>query len=61
MNVAAMWDVLRKDFGITNREEFEDACKKFKGLDIGIFTTPVQEAAENESRPGTHYKQAAYW
>lgn len=60
MNVAAMWDVLKKDFGITNQDEFESACKNFKGLDIGIFTTQVREVTENESRPGTYYQQVAY-
>jgi len=41
MNAEAMLEVLKRDFGINNREEFEAACKNFTGLDIGIFITPV--------------------
>lgn len=30
MNVETMLEVLRRDFGINSREEFETACKKFQ-------------------------------
>lgn len=61
MNVETMLEVLKKDFGINNREEFEAACKNFKGLDIGIFTTPIGEVTENDGRSRENYKQAANW
>lgn len=48
MNAEAMLEVLKRDFGINNREEFETACKNFTGLDIGIFITPVGEVTEND-------------
>ena len=43
MNAEAMLEVLKRDFGINNREEFETACKNFTGLDIGFFITTVVE------------------
>lgn len=61
MNVETMLKVLRRDFGINSREEFETACKNFKGLDIGIFTTPAGEVTENDGRSRENYKQVANW
>lgn len=61
MNVEAMLEVLKRDFGINNREEFETACKNFAGLDIGIFTTPVGEVTENDGKCREDYLQAVNW
>lgn len=61
MNVETMLEVLKRDFGINNREEFETACKKFAGLDIGIFATPVKEMRENDGRSGKNYLQVSNW
>lgn len=49
MDVKTMLEVLRRDFGINSREEFETAYKNFKGLDIGIFTTPINKTREDTS------------
>ena len=61
MNAEAMLEVLKRDFGINNREEFEAACKNFTGLDIGIFITPVGKVTENDGKCRESYLQTVNW
>lgn len=61
MNAEAMLEVLKRDFGINNREEFEAACKNFTGLDIGIFITPVGEVTKNDGKCRESYLQTVNW
>lgn len=44
MDVARMEEILRKEYGIQNRNEFEAAASRYGGLDIGIFITPIADS-----------------
>ena len=41
MTAAEMRAYLKKEYGFNNDEEFAKAYNECKGLDIGIFTTPI--------------------
>lgn len=36
-------EILKTEFGIENKNEFEAAVKSFAGINLGIFTTPLPE------------------
>lgn len=40
--------ILRTEYGINNSQEFETALQNFKGINIGIFTTPLSEKGSDE-------------
>lgn len=60
MNVNSMMDVLKREFGINSLEEFDIIFQSSKGLDIGIFTTPIKEDMRHAGRPRKNYCQVAY-
>ena len=42
-------EVLKSEYGINNKEEFEAAVRNFAGINLGIFTQPLPErSAESE-------------
>jgi hypothetical protein len=41
--VERLEEVLKKEYGIKNREEFVEAVNNFDGIDLGIFTEPFTE------------------
>lgn len=43
MTADQMREILRQRYGIKNDEEFWEACKKSKGIDVSIFTMPVKK------------------
>lgn len=46
MDAAKLREILRKQYGITNEDEFNEAVKQSSGIDIGIFTTPIEGTEE---------------
>lgn len=46
MDAAKLREILRTQYGITNEDEFNEAVKKSNGIDIGIFTTPIEETRQ---------------
>ena len=48
MDAAKLREILRKQFGITNEDEFNEAVKRSKGIDIGIFTTPIEKETRED-------------
>ena len=48
MDAATLREILRKQYGITNEDEFNEAVKQSQGIDIGIFTTPIDKIQEND-------------
>lgn len=50
MNVdaAKIRDFLQKEYGICNDDDFEQAVKTSKGIDIGLFTLPFVEVVNND-------------
>ena len=43
MDAAKMKEILKKQYGINNEEEFNMAVEKSKGINIGIFSMPFNE------------------
>ena len=43
---------LLDEYGIHNDKELEDALKKLKPIDIGIFVSPPQARSKEEVRQG---------
>ncbi len=41
--VKKMKEILKSEYGINDKEEFEAAVKNFAGINIGIFTEPFPE------------------
>ena len=50
MDAAKLREILRTQYGITNEDEFNEAVNKSKGIDIGIFTTPIENDTQKEVR-----------
>ena len=47
--VEKLKEVLKSEYGINNKEEFEAAVRNFAGINLGIFTQPLPEwSAESE-------------
>lgn len=47
--VEKLKEVLKSEYGINNKEEFEAAVRNFAGINLGIFTQPLLErSAESE-------------
>ena len=46
MDAAKLREILRTQYGITNEDEFNEAVKQSNGIDIGIFTTPIESKEE---------------
>lgn len=56
MNVARMMEILKSEYGIRDKAEFDEAVSKSDGVNIGIFTMPFDERRE---RHGQKEKEAA--
>lgn len=37
-------EVLKSEYGINDKEEFEAAVRNFAGINLGIFTQPLPES-----------------
>lgn len=47
--VEKLKEVLKSEYGINDKEEFEAAVRNFAGINLGIFTQPLLErSAESE-------------
>ena len=47
--VEKLKEVLKSEYGINDKEEFEAAVRNFAGINLGIFTQPLPEgSAESE-------------
>ena len=47
--VEKLKEVLKSEYGINDKEEFEAAVRNFAGINLGIFTQPLSErSAESE-------------
>lgn len=42
MNAAKMKEILRNEYGIRNENEFNAAVKGFAGINLGVFTMPIE-------------------
>ena len=43
MDAAKMKEILKKQFGINNEDEFNAAVEGYTGINLGLFTTPIEE------------------
>lgn len=43
MDAAKLKEILKREYGIKNEEEFDAAVKKSAGINLGIFTMPLIE------------------
>lgn len=41
--VEKLKEILKTEFGIESKDEFEAAVRSFAGINLGIFTTPLPE------------------
>ena len=41
--VEKLKEVLKSEYGINDKEEFEAAVRNFAGINLGIFTQPLPE------------------
>lgn len=41
MDAAKMKEILRREYGIQNENEFNAAVNGFSGINLGIFTVPI--------------------
>ena len=48
MDAATMKEILRKQYGIKSEEEFNAAVNKYRGINIGIFTMPLNSDDKKE-------------
>lgn len=48
MDAAKMKEILKKEYGITNEEEFKEAVEKSAGIDVGLFTMPFERRRTSE-------------
>ena len=48
MDAAKMKEILKKEFGITSEEEFNDAVEKSAGINIGLFTMHFERSTKSE-------------
>lgn len=58
-NVAALQELLKKQFGITNEKELDEALRKMKPLDIGVFLSPRNPKKEALSMVAIEYSKTA--
>ena len=43
-------NILKTEYGIESREDFEEAVRSFQRINLGIFTAPLPER-RNQSEP----------
>ena len=44
MDTAGILEILKREYGIGSKEEFETSVSEYAGIDIGIFLTPIKNA-----------------
>lgn len=49
MTEKKIMEILKKEYGISNKKEFREAVKKFPGVDIGLFTTDWRKKDGDET------------
>ncbi len=54
MDAAKMKEILKREYGICNENEFNAAVSKSSGINLGIFTLPLERSNENESGRSDH-------
>lgn len=59
-NVAALQELLKKQFGIANEKELDEALGKMKPLDIGVFLSPRNPKKEVQSKVVTECPKTAF-
>ena len=52
MDIAEMWKVLKRDYGIQTMADLETALKNSKGINIGVFTEGVFTKGGNYDSEG---------
>ena len=45
-DAAKLREILKTEYGINNDEEFEAAVEKSAGINLGIFTNPLNERSD---------------
>lgn len=50
MDIVKLKECLKTEFGIRNQEEFDMAVLKMKGINLGIFTTPIMGRKDNDTK-----------
>ena len=55
MDIEKMKKILSTEYGINSPEELDEAMKKSKGIDLAIFTMPINKKKEKqeEQKNGT--------
>lgn len=46
MDEEKLWEILRREYGINNEEEFDAAVDRSPGINLGIFTMPLAGRSE---------------
>ncbi len=42
MDVSRLMDVLKTEYGIENEKQFDEAVRESAGINLGIFTMPLE-------------------
>ena len=50
MDAAKMKEILKKQYGINNEEEFNAAVEGYAGINLGLFTTPIQKCVNEQKK-----------
>lgn len=50
MNAAELRKILKTEYGIKNEKEFDAAVKKMSGINLGIFTMPLDGRSETSEQ-----------
>ena len=50
MNAAKLREILKTEYGIKTELEFDAAVKKMSGINLGIFTTPLDGRSETNEQ-----------
>lgn len=49
MKTSEMIEILRREYGIENEQEFEEKIARSAGINVGIFTAERPERKDHES------------
>lgn len=50
MDAVTLKEILKREYGIMNEDEFNSVVANSKGVNIGIFTTPITERSINDKQ-----------
>lgn len=50
MNAAKLREILKTEYGIKSEMEFDAAVKKMSGINLGIFTMPLEGRSETNEQ-----------